>query len=108
GRAIAVSTDLSDVYVTGFTNSSDFPVTGGAFQPSFGGGMCSGGPCNGAFLVWIHNSGRLFYATYVGGSDSDVGLGIAFDRSGRTPGTAPRIHVRGGGFSTNFPNTPAS
>jgi len=109
GRAIALRG--GDAFVTGFTNSSDFPTEGGfQFQSAFGGGICSGVPCNDAFVVQLGPTGVLFYATYVGGSDSDVGLGIAVDGlpSNDVPFTFLRIHVTGGTFSTNFPTTPGS
>jgi hypothetical protein len=112
GRAIAVDGD-GNAYVTGFTNSSDFPIL---FPPSrlsaFGGGICSGVPCNDAFVVQLGTAGALFFATYLGGSGSDVGLGIAVDPVGDPfhggNGTLPRVHVTGGTFSTNFPTTPGS
>src|SRR5713101_1216675 len=109
GRAIAVDS-LTQVYVTGFTNSSDFPTTVGAFQSTFGGGMCSGVPCNDAFVVQLWGNGAPQSSTYLGGSDSDVGLGIAVDPPSCSGGGCflPRVHVTGGTFSTNFPTTPGS
>jgi Beta-propeller repeat len=101
GRAIAVDA-AGNAYVTGFTNSTDFPTTVGAFQTVFGGGVCSGVSCNDAFVVKLNPTGSaLVYGTYLGGSDSDVGLGIAVDGGGSA-------HVTGGTFSTNFPTTPGS
>jgi hypothetical protein len=109
GRAIALD-EFFGIFVTGFTNSSDFPTTVGAFQPTFGGGLCAGVPCNDAFLVHLNFTGSaLFYATYLGGSDSDVGLGIAVSveppRVPAPPGAfiGPFAYVTGGTFSTNFP-----
>ena len=108
GRAIAVDV-FGFAYVTGFTNSSDFPTTVGAFQSTFGGGMCSGVPCNDAFVVELGTAGALFFATYLGGSGSDVGLGIAVDPQEvvgdpfHGGAFLPRVHVTGGTFSTNFP-----
>jgi len=107
GRAIAISN--LGINVTGFTNSSDFPTTSGAFQPTFGGGLCSGVPCNDAFLVQLNFAGSaLFYATYLGGSGSDVGLGITVKEVsgfGQLPGQGlcSCVYVTGGTFSTNFP-----
>jgi Beta-propeller repeat len=106
GRAIAVN-DF-EVFITGFTNSSDFPTTIDAFQSAFGGGICSGVPCYDAFVVSLSQTGFPFYATYLGGSDSDVGLGIAIDPPGCSVCGSGRIHVTGGTFSTNFPTTPGA
>jgi Bacterial Ig-like domain (group 3)/Beta-propeller repeat len=65
-----------NAYVTGYTNSTDFP-TKNALQPAFGGG-------NGdAFVAKINAAGSvLVYSTYLGGSGSDVGVGIAVDSAG--------------------------
>jgi Beta-propeller repeat len=91
GRGIAVDT-VGNAYVTGFTNSTDFPTTAGAFQTAPGGG-------NDAFVVKLDPTGAtLLYGTYLGGNGSDVGLGIAVDGGGNA-------HVAGGTFSTNFPTT---
>ena len=95
GRAIAVDA-AGNVYVTGFTNSMDFPTTGGAFQRVFAGGG------NDAFVIKLDPTGStLLYGTYLGGTGSDVGLGIAVDAAGNA-------HVTGGTFSTNFPTTAGS
>jgi hypothetical protein len=98
GRGIAVDAG-GNAYVTGFTNSTDFPITPGAFQTVSGGGVCSGIACNDAFVVKLDPTGAtLLYGTFLGGRGSDVGLGIAVDAAGNA-------HVTGGTFSTNFPTT---
>jgi hypothetical protein len=98
GRGIAVDSG-GNAYVTGFTNSTDFPTTAGAFQTASGAGVCSGLVCNDAFVVKLDPTGAtLLYGTYLGGNESDVGLGIAVDATGNA-------HVTGGTFSTNFPTT---
>jgi hypothetical protein len=91
GPGIAV--DLADnAYVTGSTDSSDFPTTAGALQTTYGGG-------NDAFVSKLNNSGSaLVYSTYLGGGDLDVGVGIALDSSGNA-------FVIGGTRSSNFPAT---
>src|SRR5207249_2788411 len=95
GRGIAVDAS-GNAYITGFTASSDFPTTAGASQIAFGGGAFD------AFVVKLNPAGSArVYATYLGGSLSDVGLGIAID-------TAGNAYVSGGTFSTNFPTTPGA
>ncbi len=65
------------VYITGSTGS--FPVTSGAYQTSPGGG-------GDAFVSKLNLAGDgaddLLYSTYLGGSDSENGKGIAVDNSG--------------------------
>src|SRR5258708_5464428 len=90
GRGIAVDA-TGNAYVTGFTASTNFPTTPGAFQTAFGGGGFD------AFVVKLNPAGSaLVYGTYLGGAGSDVGLGIAID-------TAQNAYVTGGAFSANFP-----
>jgi len=52
-----------NVHVTGYTRSSNFPTTAGAFQTSFGGGF---------YEVFVANSNpagfALVYSTYLGGA----------------------------------------
>src|SRR6266403_2740135 len=83
GRGIAVDA-TGNAYVTGFTASTDFPTTPGAFQTAFGGGVFD------AFVVKLNPAGSaLVYGTYLGGAGSDVGLGIAID-------TGQNAYVTGG------------
>jgi uncharacterized protein (TIGR03437 family) len=73
--ALAVGADDS-VYVTGTTNSIDFPVTPGALQTVFG------GPTEQAFAVKLDPNGTTVYSTYIGGTAVTAGVGIAVDSSG--------------------------
>jgi Beta-propeller repeat len=93
GRGIAVDPS-GNAYVAGFTTSTDFPTTADAFQPQHGGGS-SDFPLD-AFVLKLGPQGNLIYATYLGGRDDDVALGIAVDAAGRA-------HVVGGTRSPNFP-----
>jgi hypothetical protein len=91
GRGIAIDTSGA-AYVTGLTNSSDFPTTAGAFDTSFSGG-------NSAFVVKLNAGGSaLVYATFLGGSDSSEGYGIASDESGAA-------YITGWTLSSDFPTT---
>src|SRR5947209_3767888 len=48
-----------NVYVAGYTESGNFPTTGGALQRSYGGGTD-------AFVAKFDRLGQLVYSTYLG------------------------------------------
>ncbi|MBI4495107.1 MAG: SBBP repeat-containing protein [Chloroflexi bacterium] len=76
GSAIAVD-GAGSAYLTGDTYSADFPTTAGVFDPSLNGGTYD------AFVVKLTPTGSsLTYATFLGGSSSDGGFGIAVDGVG--------------------------
>ena len=96
GFGIAVDAG-GNAYITGYTSSTDFPTTPGAFQTSFAGGGTTTG--TDAFLTKMNATGSgLTYSSYLGGSDDDVGFGLALDASGNA-------YVTGYTASTNFPTT---
>ncbi len=69
-----------DVYIVGTTyvptkDSNNFPVLN-AVQPLFGGGF------NDFFVSKVSRAGELVYSTYLGGSSTDFGKGIAVDPQG--------------------------
>ncbi len=91
-RAIGVDAQ-GNLLVTGYTMSSDFPVTGDSVQSVYGG--------NGDAFVSVVNPaalGFVLYSTYLGGSDGDVGYGIACDAAGY-------LYVTGYTLSADFPTT---
>jgi hypothetical protein len=80
GSGVDVATNMlmdqsGGIWLTGYTTSADFPVTSGAYQPKFGGGIAN------AFLARLDPSlpaGRaLTYSTYFGGSGTEVAYGLA-------------------------------
>ncbi len=82
-------------YVTGNTNSPDFPTTAGAFDTTSNGGTD-------AFVTKLNAAGSaLTYSTFLGGSASDLGLDIVVDG----PGLA---YVTGQTSSANYPTTPGA
>lgn len=97
--ATAIAVDSSgSTYVTGYTTSSNFPITPGAYQTTCSGGTCSSTNID-AFVTKLNASGTaLEYSTYLGGSGKDYGYGIALDPSGDA-------FIVGTTFSSNFPVT---
>ncbi len=98
--ATGIAVDGSgNAYVTGFTNSADWP-TAHAPQASPGGGLCGNAnpePCFDAFVAKLDATGTtLVYSTYLGGSADDYGQGIAVDSAGS-------VVVTGFTASADFP-----
>jgi len=78
GMDIAVDSD-KQVYVTGWTTSADFPVTGNALQQNYGGNTTDG--FGDAFVHQLNSSGNnLIYSTYLGGTWEDYGRAIRLIR----------------------------
>ena len=92
GLGIAVHT-AGDAYVTGVTNSANFPGTAGSpIQNALGGGQD-------AFVTKVNALGNaLSYSTYLGGTQADQGNAIAVD-------VGRRAYVTGQTGSANFPFT---
>jgi len=96
--AAAVAVDAAGkAYVTGGTQSPTFKTTPGVVQPSCGtDANCNGGVYDAFVAVIQAGGGSLFYSTFLGGSASDEGLGIAIDSAGDA-------YVTGVTQSSNFP-----
>ncbi len=101
GMSIAVDA-AGHAYVTGDTESMNFPVTAGAYRTTCTpfltnipiGALCSGGD---VFVSKLSVDGSaLVYSTYVSGNNYDVGLGIALDATGNA-------YVAGFTGSDDFP-----
>jgi hypothetical protein len=89
-----------NLYAQGFTFSTDFPTTTGAFQATCA--SCSNGLPD-TYVAKLNAAGNaLVYSTYLGGSGEDVcGLQIAVDPTGN-------VYVIGITNSTDFPTTPGA
>jgi hypothetical protein len=98
-----------NVYVSGVTNSLDFPVTADALQTklnrgtpdtSDAGTCCQNIPPQDAFVARLGPAGELLYASYFGGSGSDSSKGPLLDAAGN-------LYLVGGAGATsnNFPTT---
>jgi hypothetical protein len=97
GTGIAVdSTD--EAYVTGFTSSSDFPITSNATQTTLGGDQD-------AFLAKFDSVGaKLLYSTYFGGQSNDTAYGIGYN-PGAGGSASASLYIVGQTSSSNFPTT---
>lgn len=87
------------IYVSGRTSSTNFPVTAGAFQTTYGGGT-SGAPFFGGdmFVAKLSaDASSLVWSTYIGGAGDDVMRGrITVDSAGN-------VYGEGRTESQNFP-----
>lgn len=63
------------IYVTGGTESEDFPVTPGSYDPTFNGGLD-------AFVMKLTTGGQIVWATYLGGPSHDRAYAIEVDAEG--------------------------
>ncbi|MEW5986902.1 MAG: SBBP repeat-containing protein [Chloroflexota bacterium] len=95
GWGIAIDSE-GYAYVTGGTGSDDFPTTPGACDTTYNGGL------NDVFVAKLNMAGtELAYSTYLGGSGSDSGRGVAVNEMGQT-------FITGLVTSTDFPTTPGA
>ena len=90
-QANAIAVDAAgSAYIAGVTNSTNFPVTIGAFQTAFNG-------VQDAFVTRLNASGSAkVYSTYLGSSSFDWASGLAIDSSGNA-------YVAGYTSSAGFP-----
>ncbi|OQY44097.1 MAG: hypothetical protein B6242_13480 [Anaerolineaceae bacterium 4572_78] len=93
----AIAVDLiGNIYLTGYTDSHDFPTTSEAFQTTYAGGMAD------SFLMKFNPDGmNVTYATLFGGMDNDQSMAIAVDKDGF-------VYITGETFSTDLPTTKGS
>ncbi|WP_261206687.1 SBBP repeat-containing protein [Laspinema sp. D2d] len=88
GTGIAVD-NSGNAYVTGTTNSANFPAANG-FQAYSGEGD--------AFVTKFTADGTVEYSTYLGGSAQDTGTGIEVDNAGT-------VYLAGNTYSPDLPNS---
>ncbi len=97
GNGVAVDA-AGNAYVTGSTSSLDFPVSA-PLQATIA------GAADDVFVAKVNATGTaLVYSTYLGGSENDVGIGIALDTNGNAYVTGSTASPD---FPTAFPIQPA-
>jgi hypothetical protein len=96
GQVEALALDANgNAYVIGQAMIGfDIPTTPGAFQTARHGTID-------AFIVKLDVTGKMAYATYLGGNDDDAGSDIAVDALGNA-------YVTGWTLSDDFPTTPGA
>lgn len=91
GRGIAVDKN-GNAWLTGDTDSTDFPTTSAAFQ------VDPGDVNDDAFVTRLSSAGPVSYSTYLGGASGEFGFAIAANGGGKA-------YVTGYTDSINFPVT---
>ena len=93
GNSIALDSE-GNAYITGSTDSNNFPVTQGAYQTANNGDYYAD-----AFVTKLNSTGSgLIYSTYLGGDGNDQVNSVALDSEGD-------VYITGYTGSNNFPVT---
>ncbi len=91
GRSVVLD-DSGNAYLSGRTESPDFPVTPAGYDTTHNG-------WTDVFAVKLNAAGSdIDYGTFLGGSEQDDGFNITIDGDGKA-------YIIGGTKSTNFPTT---
>jgi DNA-binding MarR family transcriptional regulator len=94
GEEVKVDLDFN-VYLTGRTNSTDFPINYNAYDSIQNGDFD-------VFALKLNSTGSsIIYSTFIGGKNYDHGLDIAIDSNNN-------LYITGLTESYDFPNTPSS
>ena len=89
----------NNVYVVSSTSSSNFPVTSNAFDQSLNQQSVNTLKQDAVVLKSNSDLSVLYWATYLGGDDPDIGNGIRLDDENN-------VYVTGTAGAQNFPTTP--
>lgn len=98
---VAARGTSGEVFVGGFTDSSDFPATAGAFDSTFANGDCGGYTCRDVFAARLDANGNRAMFTYVGDTADDLGWDIAYFAGP----SRDEVYLTGFSYSGDFPVT---
>ncbi len=88
-----------NIYITGLTQSIDFPATPGAYDETHNGPNDGSNASRDVFVAKLSSDGSaLGYATYIGGSDRDQGMSLTATPTGE-------CYLTGFTYSNDFPAT---
>jgi len=91
-RSEVIVDALGFIYAAASTKSTDFPVTNGAYQTTFGGSQ------DGCVFKMNQDLSSIVWGTYLGGAADDATYSLVLDSLGN-------VYTCGGTNSTNFPVT---
>ncbi len=94
GRSEIILDAAGNIYLAACTMSTNFPVTGGVFQPAAG-----GGGQDGVLLKLSADLKTVMFSSYLGGENLDVATVLALSPADNS------IWVAGGTLSARFPGT---
>jgi uncharacterized repeat protein (TIGR02543 family) len=93
-KTLAIHSSTGDVYVAGYTYSTNFPKTTGGAQAAYGGGGYTD-----VFVTRLNsNLTQIIQSTYLGGSGDDRAYALAISSTGD-------VYVAGYTYSIDFPKT---
>ena len=118
GNSIAIRAGGMNVFVTGQTNSPNYPVTPGAYDTTCG----TDGNCNfdgtnyyndvlvSRLDISLSNTPSNYIGTFIGGSNDDMGFSLSRDSWRRLAVVAcgDDIYLTGRTASADYPTTPVS
>lgn len=82
---------IGDIFLTGYTNSPDFPVSAGAVCQTWN--LCD------VFVIRLDGTGsNIKYSTYIGGNNTDMAYSIAVNSN-------DEAYLTGSTYSPDFPTT---
>jgi gliding motility-associated-like protein len=93
GRSEVIVDGSDNIYLASCTQSADFPVTPGVFQP------LPGGKQDGVLIKTSPDLSTILFSTYLGGNNDDAAFVLAINPSNNN------IYVGGGTMSTDLKGT---